>query len=143
MNNLKFRRAELGDIKSITEIDTVAPHDAVRIEYIKRVVTARETWIAVLDSNIVGYAVLNRSFFVRQTIDMLMIAPDHRQSGIGAKLMKYLEQICDDSELWTSTNLSNTPMQRLLTRLEYKLTGFVDNLDPGDPELIFFKKLHE
>jgi hypothetical protein len=32
-------------------------------------------------------------------------------------------------------------MQRLLVRLGYRTCGFIEELDPGDPELIFVKKL--
>jgi len=32
-------------------------------------------------------------------------------------------------------------MRRLLKKLGYKRTGRIDNLDEGDPELIYFKRL--
>jgi len=32
-------------------------------------------------------------------------------------------------------------MQRLLARLGFVTCGFIDELDPGDPELVFVKKL--
>ncbi len=32
-------------------------------------------------------------------------------------------------------------MQKLLTRLGYKPCGYIDELDPGDPELIFVKRV--
>jgi hypothetical protein len=34
-------------------------------------------------------------------------------------------------------------MQRLLIRSGYRVCGFVEELDPGDPEVVFFKKLTE
>ena len=106
-------------------------------------VSANEAWVCIIDDDIIGYIVLNQSFFVRATIDMLMIAPAHRRSGIGTLLLKHMEKTYDGDELWTSTNLSNNPMQRLLNQLQYEITGFVNNLDPGDPELIFYKKLRK
>jgi hypothetical protein len=36
-----------------------------------------------------------------------------------------------------ATNLSNQPMQRLLTRLGWQSAGIVYGLDEGDPELFF------
>jgi len=138
---LKIRKAETGDIEKISEIDTVVPLDSDRKKYIKRVVSSDEAMVAEVKGQIVGYAVFNKSFFGRPTIDMLMIDRDHRRRGIGTELMEHLEQMCESRELWTSTNLSNGPMQRLLARRSYMLTGFIDNLDPGDPELIYFKRL--
>jgi hypothetical protein len=32
-------------------------------------------------------------------------------------------------------------MQSLLKKLEYERSGIINNLDPGDPELIYFKKI--
>ena len=39
------------------------------------------------------------------------------------------------AKLFTSTNLSNQPMQRLLARLGWRSGGIVYGLDEGDPEL--------
>ena len=61
--------------------------------------------------------------------------------GIGKQLVAYLEERTDGPELWTSTNLSNQRMQRLLASRGFHITGFIDNLDPGDPELFYFKRL--
>ena len=48
---------------------------------------------------------------------------------------------CKKEKLFTSTNKSNVPMQKLMEKLKYKKSGIVHNLDPGDPELFFFKKV--
>jgi hypothetical protein len=44
-------------------------------------------------------------------------------------------------KLFTSTNLSNLPMQGIMSKLGYRPSGVIENLDPGDPELIYFKRL--
>jgi len=43
----------------------------------------------------------------------------------------------DTAKLFTSTNLSNQPMQRLLARLGWRSVGIVYGLDEGDPELFY------
>ena len=53
--------------------------------------------------------------------------------------MKFLETRSATSKLFTSTNLSNKPMQLLLAKLGYTLSGYIENLDPDDPELVYFK----
>lgn len=42
-----------------------------------------------------------------------------------------------------STHRSNLPMQRLLEGLGYRLSGMVDDLDPGDPELFYSRGLDD
>jgi len=57
--------------------------------------------------------------------------------------MKHLQESVPPSskKLFTSTNLSNLPMQSLLAQLNFKLSGVIENLDEGDPELVYFKPL--
>ena len=55
--------------------------------------------------------------------------------------MQHMEQTCTTAKLFTSTNQSNAPMQALLNKLGYRQSGFIENLDEGDPELIYFKRL--
>jgi hypothetical protein len=58
-------------------------------------------------------------------------------------MMGYLESICRTAKLFTSTNLSNLPMQPLLAKLGYKLSGVIHNLDEDDPELVYVKFLKQ
>jgi hypothetical protein len=32
-------------------------------------------------------------------------------------------------------------MQGLMAKLEYSCSGIINNLDPGDPEIVYFKQL--
>ena len=38
---------------------------------------------------------------------------------------------------------SNFPMQRLLATLGFDRSGFIENLDEGDPELVYFKRIRD
>ncbi len=42
-----------------------------------------------------------------------------------------------------STNLSNLPMQSLLAKLGYTLSGVIHHLDEDDPELVYVKCLKQ
>ncbi len=55
--------------------------------------------------------------------------------------MRFLEQHCTTAKLFTSTNLSNLPMQSLLIQRGYRLAGIIHDLDEGDPELVYVKML--
>lgn len=63
------------------------------------------------------------------------------RSRIGEQLLKVLETKCDTSKFFVTTNLSNHRMQRLLLRMGYSPCGYIGELDPGDPELVFVKKI--
>jgi hypothetical protein len=56
-------------------------------------------------------------------------------------LLQYMESVCQTPKLFTSTNLSNLPMQSLLAKLNYVLSGVIHNLDESDPEIVYFKRL--
>jgi len=45
--------------------------------------------------------------------------------------------------LFTSTNESNKPMDALLQLLGYVPGGVIENLEPGDPEKLYFLDLGE
>lgn len=97
--------------------------------------------VAVLDGAVVGYAVLEHSFFERGFIAMLSVALSHRRRGVGAALVRHLEGLCTSERIFTSTNRSNLIMQSLLQKLGYNYSGMVDNLDPEDPELFYSRRL--
>ena len=66
-----------------------------------------------------------------------MVAESARGHGIGAELLLDAQRQRETAKLFTSTNLSNQPMQRLLARLGWRSVGIVYGLDEGDPELFY------
>ena len=93
--------------------------------------------VAVVADEIVGYCVTERAFFGQWFVVMLMVAERARGQGIGAELLLEAQRQRDTAKLFTSTNLSNQPMQRLLARLGWPSVGIVYGLDEGDPELFY------
>nr|WP_207930214.1 hypothetical protein [Pseudomonas aeruginosa] len=75
---------------------------------------------------------------------LLAIDPIAReQAGRRGFLVERLaqEQCRVAEELFTSCNRSNLPMRRLLEREGFQPSGVIDNLDEGDPELVFVRFL--
>ena len=138
---MKIRKATESDIAAIIAVDHVAAHDENRRRHIRDWVSGDSTIVAVVDDAVVGYAILEYTFFSQGFISMLIVAEASRRKGVGTALVSHLEEICKTEKLFTSTNESNEPMQALMHRMSYEPSGVVHNLDDGDPELFYFKKL--
>ncbi|MCG8435689.1 MAG: GNAT family N-acetyltransferase [Gammaproteobacteria bacterium] len=128
-------------MSAICAIDHIAHAEEERRQFICRSVRDGIAFVAESDGEIIGYSVLEHSFFARGFIAMLMVRPDRRRSGIGSELVRHVEGLCASDRIFTSTNESNLPMQSLLRKLGYKLSGKVDDLEPGDPELFYSRQL--
>lgn len=138
---ISIRPAVAHDIEALCSLDLVARRDGGRREFIRREVASGNCFVAVAGGAVVGYGVLNYTFHDNGHIDMLYVHSEHRRRGTGAALLRHMESLCRTPKLFTSTNLSNLPMQSLLAKLGYELSGVIHNLDEGDPEIVFFKRL--
>ncbi len=135
------RLANLADAAPIVGFDHVAKVDPARAQFIHRSIANDLCHVYERDGEAVAYAVLEYSFYGKGFISMLYVHPEQRRKGIGEKLMRHVEVLCQTDKLFTSTNQSNRPMQKLLEKLGYQPSGYIENLDEGDPELVYFKRL--
>jgi len=136
-----IRRGQAADAAALKTLDTVVPVDPRRAASIDDWLERDVVFIAEVDDSVVGYSVFNHGFFRQGNVDMLMLHPDFRGQRIGEQLLQALEDVCDTLKLFCTTNVSNHRMQRLLSRLGFVACGFIDELDPGDPELVYVKRL--
>ena len=137
---LEIRLAQAEDIEAILAFDHLAEQEKERAAFIRRVVGQGACYVAVQGS-LLGYAVLEYTFFEQGFVSILYVRDEDRYSGVGTALMQHLEGLCRTCKLFTSTNLSNLPMQALLARLGYHLSGVIHDQDEGDPELVYVKVL--
>ena len=139
---ISIRPAVENDIEALCALDLIARQASERREFIRREVVSGNCFVAVTNETVIGYGVLNYTFFsTNGCIDMLYVHSEHRRCGAGAALLRHMESLCRTPKLFTSTNLSNLRMQSLLAKLEYELSGVIHNLDEGDPEIVYFKRL--
>ncbi len=136
-----IRPALESDTERIVSFDPIAQSDSRREAFIRRAIAAGHCFVATDKERIAGYGVLEHSFYDNGFVSMLYVHPEYRRRGVGMALMRHLESACQTAKLFTSTNLSNLPMQSLLARLGYELSGVIHNLDEGDPELVYVKFL--
>lgn len=138
---MRVREGTSEDEEAIASFDHIARSDATRAAFVERVLRSETCIVAELQGAVVGYAVLEYTFFEFGFVSMLYVAEAARRRGIGRTLMREIEARCSTTKLFTSTNQSNAPMQALLDRLGYVPSGVIHNLDPGDPELVYFLDL--
>jgi GNAT superfamily N-acetyltransferase len=137
------RLASITDADAIVAFDHVAVSEPTRVQFIHDQIKSSACYVAVIDANVVAYAVLNYKFYDNGWIEMLYVHPRFRGQGIGSALIRHLINECRTPKLFTSTNQSNFPMQRLLATLGFDRSGLIENLDEGDPELVYFKRLRD
>ena len=138
---LLIRPAVGNDVDALCALDHVARREGARRDFIRREVAADNCHVAVAGGTVVGYGVLSYTFYDNGFVEMLYVRAEHRRRGAGEALLRRMESLCRTPKLFTSTNLSNLSMQSLLAKLGYELSGVIHNLDEGDPEIVYFKRV--
>jgi GNAT superfamily N-acetyltransferase len=138
---IRVRLAGTRDRRAFAEIDPRVTSDLARREIVDSAIAARMCWIAERSNKPVGYGILSRKFFSRDFIELLYVAEEERRKGVGVAVLRAIESTIMADRVFTSTNESNAPMRALLAQCGYRPSGSIDNLDPGDPELVFVKFL--
>lgn len=140
-DTLRIMPAGPGDLERIYSLDEEASYDPRRRRFLEQAVVGKECWLASKGAELLGFAVFDYAFYGHGFIHLLLVAVKHRRHGFGSALVRHVEKQCRGEKLFTSTNSSNAPMQRLLGKLGYARSGMIENLDPGDPEWVYFKRL--
>ena len=128
------------DADRVIATDPHAASGGERAEEIRTWVAEGCCLLAEEDGAIAGFTALTRGFFHAPFVELLFVAASARRRGVGLALLREcMARTASGEKLWTSTNESNTPMQRLLARAGFIRSGIVENLDEGDPELIYVR----
>jgi GNAT superfamily N-acetyltransferase len=100
---------------------------------------AGECLVHVGHSGLDGLAIVRpRHFYGRDFVDLLLVSPDSRRQGVGRLLLREAVRHSGTVRVFTSTNRSNLAMQGLLAAEGWCLSGQLDGLDEGDPELVYY-----
>jgi ribosomal protein S18 acetylase RimI-like enzyme len=129
------------DIDEMVALDVLVSGSPRRRHLIAEAVKQHHGYVARQENQIVGFLLVHQHFFELPFIELLMVHPSFRRQRIATALMQHIETISTPGKLFTSTNLSNEPMQRLCERLGYIRSGIIEHLDEDDPELFYFKRL--
>jgi GNAT superfamily N-acetyltransferase len=127
------------DVGRMEAADPLLASDAARRAHIGDLLAAGFSWAAIVDGELVGFAIVTRHFYGFPFADLVVVAAAARRRGAGSALMAKCEAAHRADRIFTSTNESNAPMRALLAKAGWLPAGVVHYLDPGDPELIFVK----
>jgi ribosomal protein S18 acetylase RimI-like enzyme len=133
--------AEGQDVNLVLSIDNLAMSGSGREALIIDAVEGGRCYVARVHGKVVGFAILGRFFEEFPFLTLLIVDEGFRRQGVGTALMQHIESLCLGEKLFTSTNESNQPMQALLASRGYEKSGYVENLDDDDPEIIYLKRL--
>ena len=139
---MEFRLARYADADSIVQIDERIQADRSLVNFIHKSISSRHCFVAVTsDGYVIGYGVMDNSFFDHGFIAELYVDPQFRERGVASGLIRHLEEICKSDKLFLAISESNQPMLNLLEKLEYRKSGFIENLDADGPLLVYSVQL--
>lgn len=134
-----LRRATLGDLDAVLALDRLTPVGHERSALLTSRVHSGEVLLVECDLRACAYAVVRpRSFFGRDFIELMAVAPRERRLGLGTLLLHFAVRGASSVRVFTSTNESNVAMTRLLEKERWLLSGRLEGIDEGDPELVYF-----
>ena len=133
--------ATLADYEAVCAIDRQAGSGCDRQAALRDWIVRGECRVARAANGAVdGFVVASCSFFGHYFIVLLVVHSERRRRGFASALIRAVEACSPTAKLFTSTNQSNVAMQALCESLGFERSGVVENLDEGDPELIYFKR---
>jgi ribosomal protein S18 acetylase RimI-like enzyme len=132
------RLAINSDIEQILGID---PSAQSKRTFLQAAIDQGECFVVDRDQDLLSYGVMDHRFFGRCFVHQIYVDASHRRLGVASRLFLEFEEQCKSSRIFTSTNLSNLPMQGFLASRGYVSSGVVQYLDEGDPEMFYSKSL--
>jgi GNAT superfamily N-acetyltransferase len=136
----KVRIARKEDLAEISRFDRLAKKSE-RKRRLLECISARNLLVAEVGGRVVAYIEFDHAFYGRGFVHLLFVDESFRRAGVASILMRRAENRCRTSKIFTSTNASNRSMHNLLRKLRYEQCGKITELDPGDPEIVYFKTL--
>ncbi|MFC5447583.1 GNAT family N-acetyltransferase [Paenibacillus aestuarii] len=126
-------------IEAVCLIDEIVLGNASRREYLFQAILDGKCYIAKMDHEPAGFIIYDTTFYHHAFIWLVIVSPRYRRKGIATALIQHIESISPTEKLFTSTNESNTDMHHLCESLGFAKSGWIENLDEGDPEIVYYK----
>lgn len=132
-------KSQPNDVDDIVKIDKEVTGNDSRREYIKEAVEAEQCIVVKNEVSIVGFLIYDTHFFDCSFISLVMVSTPQRRKGYATALLEYFIKLSPTQKIFSSTNKSNKKMQEVFIANGFVQSGVIENLDEGDPEIIYFR----
>nr|WP_299346703.1 GNAT family N-acetyltransferase [Allomuricauda sp.] len=143
METVSLRKATIKDKALVVDfdyrLDKVEHIELKREEKITKAIIDKECFIILADNIAVGFVIFDYRFFDQGWIELIIVDEKYRGKGIGGQAIDLICKQSKTKKVFTSTNSSNTQMQKALKKVGFSFAGKITGLDEGDPELFYFK----
>ena len=129
----------LNNLDDLVDIDREVIGNNSRREYIKKAIEEERCIVVKKENSIVGFLIFDTHFFDCSFISLIIVKPTERRKGYATSLIEHFVNISPTKKIFSSTNQSNKRMQEVFKANGFTQSGYIENLDEGDPELIYFK----
>lgn len=147
MDNIRLRKASNKDKAAVVAFyDSIDQEESVQLsreEKIAKAISDETCFIILAGNKAIGFVIFDYRFFDQGWIELMIIGEAYRGKGVGGKVFDQIAERCKAEKLFTSTNQSNTPMQRALAKAGFSFAGQLMGLDEGDPELFYYRLIME
>ncbi|MFJ7734011.1 GNAT family N-acetyltransferase [Lysinibacillus sp. NPDC097231] len=126
-------------LDEIGTIDQEVMGDSSRRQYILKAIQEKRCIIQQNEHGIAGFLIFTNDFFDNSFISLVIVKPSDRRKGVATALLDYYVGMAATSKIFSSTNQSNTTMHKVFETAEFIKCGYIENLDEGDPEIIYVK----
>jgi ribosomal protein S18 acetylase RimI-like enzyme len=131
--------AQILHLDDMVKIDEEVIGNNSRCEKIRKAIEEERCIVATDKNLIVGFLIFDTHFFDYSFISLIIVRPTERRKGYATSLIEYVINISPTKKIFSSTNISNHSMQKVFKTNGFIQSGFIENLDEGDPEIIYFK----
>lgn len=142
LEKITIRKATIEDKGIVVDFDyRLDEEEHIKLNREKKITEAildDECFLILANDKEVGFVIFDYNFFNQCWIELIVIDEKHRGKGIGAKVFDIICKQCKSDKVFTSTNRSNTQMQRALKKADFSFAGELSGLDEGDPELFYY-----
>ena len=137
---IQTRTAAYADAEPILKMLAEMRPDRERTNLIHQSITTRTCHVAVVDGQVVAFAIVQPSFFGFPFIQFLFVDPLQRRRGVGRALIRHIEAHCPVKKLFVAIERSQVVLQAFFIRAGFVASGSVENVSDIDAHLIYFKK---
>ena len=131
--------AQISDLNAIVQVDRQVIGNTSRRDFIENAIKQGRCILVNENEDVAGFLIYDTHFFECTFISLIIVSPATRRKGYASHLMNYLVRTAPTDKIFSSTNRSNENMQKVFEANGFVQSGIVENLDEGDPEIIYFK----